>query len=153
MGITLTNGNEFRLDLLAEIRRADMLTVRALSMLGEMTVSMARSRSAEDSWIDRTGNLRSSVGYIVLRDGEIVSASDFGQVKQGADGSKAGRQFAEEIARDIHSDYALIVVAGMNYASYVEAIESKDVLAGPELFARKNLPVMLKKLERQIVRG
>ena len=131
----------------------DRLTVRALSELGEMTVSMARSRTAEESWIDRTGNLRSSVGYIVLRDGEIVSASDFGQVKQGADGSKTGRRFAEEIARDIHSDYALVVVAGMNYASYVEAIDGKDVLAGPELFARKNLPGMLKKLERQIARG
>lgn len=153
MGITLTNGKEFRQTLLAEAMRVDTLTVRALSMLGEQVVAYARSRSAGESWIDRTGNLRSSVGYIVLRDGEIVSASDFGQVKQGADGSKAGRQFAEEIARDIHSDYALIVVAGMNYASYVEAIESKDVLAGPELFARKNLPGMLKKLERQIARG
>lgn len=152
MGITLTNGKEFRAALEAEVRRIDTLTVFALAYLGEQTVAMARSRSANESWIDRTGNLRSSVGYIVLRDGEIVSASDFGQVKQGSDGSNAGRQFAEEIARDIHSDYALIVVAGMNYASYVEAIESKDVLAGPELFARKKLPGMLRQLRNQIMR-
>lgn len=150
MGITLTNGKEFRLDLAAETRRIDTLTVRALAMLGEQTVAMARSRSAEESWIDRTGNLRSSVGYIVLRDGEIVSSSSFAHVGTGAEGSRTGRRFAEEIAREIHSDYALVVVAGMNYASYVEAIESKDVLAGPELFARKRVPEMLRKLRNQV---
>ena len=152
MGITLTNGKEFRQALLAEARRVDTLTVRALSMLGEQVVAYARSRSAGESWIDRTGNLRSSVGYIVLRDGEIVAASDFGQVLQGGEGSDTGRRFAEEIARNIHSDYALVVVAGMNYASYVEAIEGKDVLAGPELFARKKLPGMLRQLRNQIMR-
>ena len=152
MGITLTNGKEFRDALEAEVRRIDTLTVRALAYLGEQTVAMARSRSANESWIDRTGNLRSSVGYIVLRDGEIVTASDFGQVLQGSEGSDTGRRFAEEIARNIHSDYALVVVAGMNYASYVEAIEGKDVLAGPELFARKKLPGMLRQLRNQIMR-
>lgn len=152
MGITLTNGKEFRAALEAEVRRIDTLTVFALAYLGEQTVAMARSRSAEESWIDRTGNLRSSVGYIVLRDGKIVESSDFGQVLQGGEGSETGRRFAEDIARNIHSDYALVVVAGMNYASYVEAIEEKDVLAGPELFARKRLPEMLKQLENQIMR-
>lgn len=152
MGITLTNGKEFRQALLAEAMRVDTLTVRALSMLGEQVVAYARSRSAEKSWIDRMGNLRSSVGYIVLHDGEIVTASDFGQVLQGSEGSDTGRRFAEEIARNIRSDYALVVVAGMNYASYVEAIEGKDVLAGPELFARKKLPGMLRQLRNQIMR-
>jgi hypothetical protein len=47
---------------------------------------------------------------------------------------------------------ALIVVAGMRYAELVEAIESKDVLAGPELFARRKLPEMEVKLNTQIAR-
>ena len=33
----------------------------------------------------------------------------------------------------------LIIVAGMNYAAYVEAVEGKTVLASGELYARKAL--------------
>ena len=42
------------------------LTIRALSELGEECVNRVRDRSGDESWYDHTGNLRSSVGYIVL---------------------------------------------------------------------------------------
>lgn len=136
----------------AEAERIQKQTIRALAKLGEQCVSLARDRTPELSWIDRTGNLRSSIGYIITHNGNIVQYSDFQQVKQGSEGVKTGRNFAEEIAKQFSSEYVLVVVAGMNYAEYVEAMDNKDVLATPELFAKKELPKMIKKLKSQIAK-
>lgn len=134
----------------AEIERADMLTIRALSLLGEMCVIEARDRPQESSWYDRSGNLRSSIGYVIVRGGKIVTYSEFNQVRQGSDGIKEGKELAQELAKKYTDGYALIVVAGMNYAELVEAMENKNVLASAELFARQELPQMMLKLKTQI---
>lgn len=136
--------------LKAEAERIQMLTIRALAYLGEKCVRLARDRAPELSWIDRTGNLRSSIGYIITHNGNIVQYSDFQQVKQGSEGTKTGKDFATEIAKRFSSEYVLVVVAGMNYAEYVEARDNKDVLATPELFANKELPKMFERLKKQI---
>lgn len=136
--------------LKAEAERIHRLTIRALANLGEQCVRMARDRAPELSWIDRTGNLRSSIGYIITYKGNIVQYSDFRQVKQGSEGTKTGKDFAEEIAKQLSNEYVLVVVAGMNYAEYVEAMDNKDVLATPELFANKEWPKMFERLKRQI---
>lgn len=144
--------SELRVHLEAEINRIDMLTIRALSSLGEQCVTVARDRTPELSWIDHTGNLRSSIGYIITHKGNIIQYSDFQQVKQGSEGVKTGKDFAAEIAKQFSNEYVLVVVAGMNYAEFVEARDNKDVLATPELFAKKELPKMIKKLKSQIAK-
>lgn len=135
----------------AEKERADMLTIRAFSNLGEMCVIEARNRPQESSWFDQSGNLRSSVGYVIVHNGRIIKYSEFNQVKQGTDGIKEGRELAKELAKQYTSGYALIVVAGMNYAEYVEAMDNKNVLASAELLARRELPKMMMKLKKQII--
>ena len=84
----------------AEKKRTENLIVHALSYLGELCVIEARDRPQEVSWIDRSGNLRSSIGYAIAHNGKILRYSDFTQVKQGNDGVKEGKTFAEEIARN-----------------------------------------------------
>lgn len=138
--------------LMAGASRIQALTIRALARLGEETVRLARNRSKEESWIDQTGNLRSSIGYVITHNGTVVIYSDFKQVKQGSEGTKTGKDFALEIARRFANEYVLVVVAGMNYAEYVEARDNKDVLSTPELFAKKRLPEMLEKLKNQIAK-
>lgn len=151
MGIRMTTPmSEINAAIQAEIERANMLTIRALSLLGEMCVIEARDRPQESSWYDQSGNLRSSIGYVIVRDGKIVAYSEFTQVKQGSDGVKEGKELAKELAKKYTSGYALIVVAGMNYAELVEAMESKNVLASAELFARQEIPKMMAKLKTQI---
>ena len=151
MGIRMeTPMSEVNVYLKAEAERIQRLTIRALAYLGEQCVRLARDRAPELSWIDRTGNLRSSIGYIITHNGNIVQYSDFQQVKQGSEGVKTGKDFAEEIAKQFSSEYVLVVVAGMNYAEYVEARDNKDVLATPELFANKELPKMFERLKKQI---
>lgn len=152
MGIRLADRKSFYNAVYSEFQRMDGLVIRALSMLGEQCVRYARERSAQDSWIDRTGNLRSSIGYVIVKGGRIVSMSSFDTVKGGGEGSSTGKKLAEYLGTMFPNDYVLVVVAGMNYAEYVEAMDNKDVLASPELFARKNLPGMLSKLRRQIMK-
>lgn len=153
MGITMaTNIREVQAYLLDEAEHAKMLTLRALSYLGEKCVIEARDRSPEDSWVDQTGNLRSSVGYVISHNGKIVQYSGFQQVKNGSEGSKTGKELATELIKKYSSGYALVVVAGMNYAEYVEAMDNKVVLASAELLARKELPFMMKKLKTQIAK-
>ena len=153
MGITMkTKMSDINKLIMSEIDRVELLTVRALSRLGDECVKVARDRTPEASWIDRTGNLRSSIGYVIANNGKVIHYSDFKQVKQGNEGTKVGKDLATEIVNRTVGDYVLVVVAGMNYAEFVEARDNKDVLATPELFAKKELPKMMEKLERQFAK-
>lgn len=135
-----------------EAERVDKIAIRALSNLGDMCVKEARDRAQEESWFNQTGNLRSSVGYVVVAHGCIVKSSDFGTVLQGSEGSKVGKALAEELAKKYSSDYALIVVAGMHYAELVEARDNKSVLASAELLAHAEFYNMMEKLKNQVAK-
>lgn len=153
MGIRMaTKLDEIHNTLMREAQRVERLTIRALSYLGEQCVIRVRDRGGDKSWYDQSGNLRSSVGYVIARNGSIIQYSDFNQVKQGAQGVKVGKDLAEELARRYSNDYVLVIVAGMNYAEYVEAMDNKDVLASTELWAIEQVPKMLEKLKKQIAR-
>ena len=65
-------------------------------------------------------------------------------------GVRKGKALIEELSKKFANGYALVVVAGMNYAEFVEAMENKNVLASAELFARKELPGMMSKLKKQL---
>lgn len=144
--------SEINAAIKAEAERANMLTIRALSYLGEMCVIEAKDRPQKASWFDHSGNLRSSIGYVIVHNGKIIRYSGFNQVKQGSEGVKEGKTLAEELSRKHSSGYALIVVAGMNYAELVEAMDNKAVLASAELLARRELPKMVQKLRTQSVK-
>lgn len=120
-----------------EIIREEVL--RALSYLGEVCVRKIKDRTAQESWIDQTGNLRSSIGYAIYEYGRKEIESAFRIVKKGQEGVIQGQEVIDELARTYSNTYALVVVAGMNYAEYVEAKDNKDVLASTELFAKKEV--------------
>lgn len=153
MGIRMTTKlSEVHDMLMREAERVERLTIRALSELGEECVNRVRDRSGDESWYDQTGNLRSSVGYVIAHNKNIIQYSTFNQVKQGSEGVKTGKDLAKELAKRYSNNYVLIVVAGMNYAEFVEAMDNKDVLASTELWAREQVPLMLEKLKRQIAK-
>lgn len=153
MGIRMTTKlSEVHDMLMREAERVDRLTIRALSKLGEQCVTKIRDRAGDKSWYDQTGNLRSSVGYVIAHNKNIIQYSAFNQVNQGSEGVKTGKDLAKELAKRYSNNYVLIVVAGMNYAEFVEAMDNKDVLASTELWAREQVPLMLEKLKRQIAK-
>lgn len=147
MGIRMTTSiGQVEDALLREADRMHTQVVRTLSYLGELCITEARDRSPEMSWIDHTGNLRSSIGYVVVYDGRVVAGSRFTTGGRGSLGGAHGKALAEELARTTGGKYALIVVAGMHYAVYVEAMSGKVVLASAELLAQRQAPRLIDRL-------
>lgn len=122
------------LDMVANIVQSEIL--RALSYLGEQCIRRIRDRTGEESWFDQTGNLRSSIGYGIYDHGKKFIESAFPVIKKGSEGSQEGKKQLELLASKYAETYALVVVAGMNYADFVEAHDNKDVLATTELWAK-----------------
>lgn len=118
--------------------------VTILRYVGEMCVNEARQHG---SYKDQTGNLRSSTGYVVVVNGQIQDEGGFEGVLQTAeDGPTEGKEFARQLAsRVADTDLALIVVAGMNYALYVQA-KGYNVLSSAEQLAKDTIPGMLNRL-------
>ena len=155
MGVRLvTPQSEVSMYLIQSLRIIHEEVKRTLLRLGEESITKVRDRSGEESWFDRSGNLRSSVGYALYESGRKEFESAFSIVKQGAEGAEEGRRMVEELTHEYSNTYALVVVAAMNYAEYVEAMENKDVLASAELFARgkvnEYLNKALQRAERRI---
>ena len=119
--------------------------IDSLTRIGLETVTRIRT-GEESNWDDKSHNLRSSIGFLLVCDGKILRSNFALSNESGKEGLEAGKQYARELAEQYPSGFVLIIVAGMNYAAYVEAVESKTVLAGGELYARKALEKVLKKM-------
>ncbi len=117
--------------------------VSVLTDVGEQCIIEARDNG---SYMDQTGNLRSSIGYAVVVGGRIVTTKVVEQVKEGTAGKPAAESLLSALATE-HSDedVCLIVVAGMNYAVYVEG-RGLNVLTSAELLAGRAVPSMLEQL-------
>lgn len=155
---------EFAKKLTEKFSKLDSLIIRNLSYLGEECVNLARDLG---SYNDRTGNLRNSVGYVLVANGEVVkknfersaqiktvisrgkNAGNERISKGSKDGLKAGEELAIQIANTHQTGYALIVVAGMNYALEVES-KGKVVLTGAKQYAEQRAPVIINELKNQI---
>lgn len=124
---------------------------KCLVKLGEECIAKIRDRSKEESWIDCTGNLRSSIGYAVYDYGIKQIESAFQIVHNGNEGSSDGKKMISQLGSEYSNAYALVVVAGMNYASYVEALENKDVLASTELWAKSIVDARLKRAKKAAI--
>lgn len=108
----------------------DQETVMALRYVGEKAVDHARTIKPPDEggrgFKDRTANLRSSIGYAVYYDGQLLESSYKGKPT----GTTTGQALADRIGNNTKG-YALVVTAGMYYAVYVES-KGRDVLTSAE---------------------
>ena len=99
-----------------------------------------------DTYKDQTHRLRSSLGYVIYKDGQQV-ASNFQSTggEKGDEGVQIGIRKAAEAAAGIPGIVA-VVVAGADYASYVEA-KGFDVLTGSALQLQQLFEAELKNLQ------
>jgi hypothetical protein len=150
-------------DRKGKIRQA---VISRLQFIGETFVTNARN---ERTYKDHTGNLRNSIGYIILENGEqlfenfvksaqveivITEGKKKGKTKitSGDDAGLAkGHDFATEVAVRFPRGLVLIVVAGMQYAAAVEA-RGYDVLTGSSQQASTDLKNALEELSQKIGR-
>lgn len=120
--------------------------VKYLSVLGERCVKYAREdMSSAKHFTDRTGNLRNSIGYIVVQDGDVKLDSFVGDTPPSEGmgdmnmAHQKGLSYAEQVAREYSPDKTyLIVVAGMDYAVCVEA-KGFDVITGTHDWLESNV--------------
>lgn len=99
--------------------RLEKAIIMRMQMIGERFISNGRIRG---NYTDRTGNLRSSIGYVILKNGLQMDGSDWILIRPGAhEGIKAGQELLAEMARRFPTGLVLILVAGMKYAAAVES--------------------------------
>lgn len=118
------------------IERVENQIYNQLQNIGLEFISNARINA---DFTDHTGNLRSSIGYVIAKNGKVLS-DDFELSKKGTDretGRNKGVEFALAKSKS-NIGFVLVVVAGMEYAAYVES-KGKDVITGSSLKAEKRL--------------
>lgn len=113
--------------------------------IGEQFVRHARENA---NFTDRTGNLRSSIGYVVMKDGQQLY-DNFRQVSGGPDGVDAAKDIIADAKKNFHTGYVLIGVAGMDYAA---AVESKgfDVITTGAGIAEESLKLAMQQLGNKL---
>lgn len=136
-----------------------------LVALGSFTVDEAVNRPESQSFVNHTGNLRSSIGYGVYRDGKKVAGGGFRPTdapeSNGHLGQWHGRRELTRVylgTSEIASakftiggaKFRLVVVAGMFYAGYVEAKPTKEVLAQAQLECEKLVKPSLRQAKQRI---
>ncbi len=138
MGITPMFGNGLIAAQAAAFqKRVEQAAIFLMQYLGEELVKYAKDKH---NYTDRTGNLTNSIGYVVVRNKEIVFGPD-----QSSTGQAAALQAALKMIDTLPDCISLIIVAGMNYAAYVEA-KGYNVILPAELKAKTDFPQAMKKL-------
>ena len=143
MGIKRTTSEKAVLGaLLATAEAQRKLVLTDLGYIGESAVRHARKNHSYKDW---SGNLTSSIGYVIYEDDKPIQMSDFEQVKPNENfdnsvelnGSEVGKQFAAKISQIAKQKHKLVIVAGMVYAEAVQKYKY-EVLQGAIILA-KNL--------------
>lgn len=138
----ITSKEEIANTLAKGIEDAINEAVYTLSYIGEQVVNTAK---ISRKYLDQTGNLNSSIGYVISVNGELAVKGKFEVVKNGEQGAKGGEQMAETLAK-AKGGISLIVVAGMDYAQFVSA-KGLDVLDSAEILAESLIPQLLGELK------
>jgi hypothetical protein len=100
-----------------------------LEQIESICIEVVNEAKQLDTYKDQTGNLRSSIGYVIYNNGKKINEK-FEQVEGGADGVKTGAQIADDAAKEYKQGIVAVIVAGMDYALAVES-KGYDVLTGP----------------------
>ena len=141
MGIKPKFGNGFVAAQVAAFQeRLEKAIVFLLQALGE---ELAKYAKDHHNYQDQTGNLTNSIGYAVVRRGEILN---YGGEIQPGEGAAEGLKVATQMAAKLPNSFSLIIVAGMNYAAYVEAI-GYNVILPAQFKAMKDFPQVVKRLK------
>ena len=118
----------------------------AITILNDVGLECVNEARTAMRYKVQTANLTSSTGYAVVYNGRIIKQSNFEKVKQTAtEGAVTGKELIRQLASSYSDGLVLILVAGMDYAVYVEA-RGYNVLNSAEDLAKWLVPEMLRKV-------
>lgn len=135
------DANQIRQYLLQQQATIEAKVLSALQQVGETFITDARNNN---TYKDQTGNLRGSIGYVILKNGVQI----FGGFPGNNEGTVIGEQLAEEISTQYPTGFVLIVVAGMDYAAAVES-KGYDVLTGSSKLAINGLRKAIERISKK----
>lgn len=124
--------------------RIEKAAIYAFKYLAE---SLVRYAIEKRTYTDQTGNLTNSIGYVITYNGEVEYMGGF--VGFGDKGAQKGMQLADDLAKQDGKSVSIIIVAGMNYAAYVEA-KGYNVILPAELKAMTDFPATIERLKKQV---
>ena len=138
MPITPPNGmaNDIEARLRAKAREihdelVQILIEEAAEIIGRIKTPV--SSGGYRSYQDQTKNLTSSVGFVVVEDGNIIYEYGFEQESATAVvGPEEGKVYARQLAPIDTSGLYVVVCAGMNYAKWVEIRGLGGMTAGEQ---------------------
>ena len=122
-------------------------TITHLSKVLERGVELVRNKITNGkAYNDHTGNLRSSTGFIIYKDGKVVHKS-FKESPVGTDRKTGVKDGLKAALDDLRASigWGVILVSGMEYSSWVES-KGYDVLKGAYI----NLDSVLKQAFAEI---
>lgn len=135
-----------------EEERLQQAITLELAKLGAWCVDKARTEGDYNNW---TNNLRSSIGYILVKDGVILTKNfkktGDGTLGDGSEGMRKGIELAEKLAGSSKKRYALILVVGETYAAYVES-RGRNVFTSYEQMAAREWPKLRRQLKKNLDR-
>ena len=134
------------------ISQSDRIQKALIYQLDAFVTELQNHAKASAGYQDQTGNLKSSIGGAVVQDGRVVTYSGFEQVLTGSPGVSKGREYLNSLLGNYRKGTVLIVVAGMEYASFVQDVNDRNVLKKSELKMGRELPRLLKRIEEQSLR-
>lgn len=137
------NASEITAQIRKRLQQVEQEIIDRLMFIGETFVNNAR---ANGEYNDITGNLRSSIGYVILKNGKQIQDSFPGETTAG---KATGKKIASEAAKNFPTGIALIVVAGMDYAGFVES-KNKDVLTASSITAETELKASIAELKKAL---
>lgn len=141
MGIKYVSGYNLIPEAVREFQeRVENATVYYFSYMGEKLTKYAKEMH---SYTDRTGNLTNSIGYAVVKGGKIINTGD---MMGSSEAKAASLQVLQEMMDRINHQFALIIIAGMEYASYVEA-KGYNVIMPAELKAKAEMPSVIQRIK------
>lgn len=116
------NNSQINAYALREYAEVERKLIEILQFIGEGFIKEARSMTKDEgSFGDITGNLRSSIGYFIVRNGNVLIDTVYRSDK-GTDrdtGVKIAKDFIDEIKES--DGLFLYGIAGMEYAREVES--------------------------------
>jgi len=144
---------EFVKQMNFDIDEINKMCVDTLRWAMLKAVGYAREMGKPDAreFTQRTGALRSSIGFQIYRDGQLVnenfvkSPPSKEKKKDGTpkykdksgEGLSTGQDYSEKLVKSETVNIVGVMVAGMHYAVYVENLYGYDVLAGATLRLRE----------------
>lgn len=143
MSITLKNQSQLQTYIRQQTLRIEKAIIYALEYMVEDLTNHAKTSAGYE---DQTSNLKSSIGGVVLYNGAPVNYTGFVGVDLGVE---EGSSYIDTLIKEYsnYSGFVVILVAGMEYATYVEDYHGLNVLKSSELKMLSALPAMIEKIK------